>query len=41
MSEIFKAILELVEREEVVISNHGYDEKKKAHKTCSRRKIRC
>ena len=26
MSEIFKAILELVERKEVVISNHGYDE---------------
>jgi hypothetical protein len=26
MSEIFKAILELVERKEIVISNHGYDE---------------
>ena len=26
MSEIFKTILELVERKEVVTSNHGYDE---------------
>jgi hypothetical protein len=26
MSEILKAILELVERKEVVISSHGYDE---------------
>ena len=26
MSEIFKAVLELVERKEIVISNHGYDE---------------
>ena len=26
MSEIIKAILELIERKEVVISNHGYDE---------------
>jgi hypothetical protein len=67
MSEIFQAILELIERKEIVISNHGYDEladdlilvrdivtgikesivvenyyeKKKAYKTCSRRKIYC
>jgi hypothetical protein len=26
MNEIFKAILELIERKEIVISNHGYDE---------------
>ena len=26
MNEIFKAILELFERKEIVISNHGYDE---------------
>jgi hypothetical protein len=26
MSEIFKAILELIERKEIAISNHGYDE---------------
>jgi len=26
MSEIFKAILDLIAREEIVISNHGYDE---------------
>ena len=26
MSEIFKAILDLIERKEIVISNHGYDE---------------
>ncbi len=26
MSEIFQAILELIERKEIVISNHGYDE---------------
>jgi len=26
MSKIFKAILELVERKEIVISNHGYGE---------------
>jgi hypothetical protein len=26
MSEIFKSILELVERKEIVISNHGYGE---------------
>jgi Domain of unknown function (DUF4258) len=26
MSEIFKAILELIDRKEIVISNHGYDE---------------
>ena len=26
MSEIFQAILELIERNEIVISNHGYDE---------------
>ena len=26
MSEIFKAILNLIAREEIVISNHGYDE---------------
>lgn len=26
MSEIFKAVLELIERKEIVISNHGYDE---------------
>ena len=26
MSEIFEAILELIERKEIVISNHGYDE---------------
>ena len=41
MSEIFQAILELIERKEIVISNHGYDEKKKAYKACSRRKIYC
>jgi hypothetical protein len=26
MSEIFEAILELIERKEIAISNHGYDE---------------
>ncbi len=26
MNEIFKAILELIERKDIVISNHGYDE---------------
>ena len=26
MSQIFKLILDLIEREEIVISNHGYDE---------------
>lgn len=26
MSEIFKTILDLIERKEIVISNHGYDE---------------
>ena len=26
MSETFKSILDLVERKEIVISNHGYDE---------------
>ena len=26
MNETFKAILELIERKEIVISNHGYDE---------------
>ena len=26
MSEIFETILDLIEREEIVISNHGYDE---------------
>jgi len=26
MSELFQAILELIERKEIVISNHGYDE---------------
>ena len=26
MSDTFKAILELIERKEIVISNHGYDE---------------
>ena len=26
MSEIFEAILELIERREIAISNHGYDE---------------
>ncbi len=26
MNEIFQAILELIERKEIVISNHGYDE---------------
>lgn len=26
MSEIFQAILELIERKEIVISNHGYDQ---------------
>ncbi len=26
MSDTFKAILDLVERKEIVISNHGYDE---------------
>ena len=26
MSEIFEAILDLIERKEIVISNHGYDE---------------
>ena len=26
MIETFKAILELIERKEIVISNHGYDE---------------
>lgn len=26
MSEIFEAILELIDRGEIAISNHGYDE---------------
>jgi hypothetical protein len=26
MSEIFEAILELIERKEITVSNHGYDE---------------
>ncbi len=26
MSDTFKAILDLIERKEIVISNHGYDE---------------
>ena len=26
MSEIFEAILDLIERKEILISNHGYDE---------------
>ncbi len=26
MSEIFKTILDLIDRKEMVISNHGYDE---------------
>jgi len=26
MSEIFETILDLIERKEIVISNHGYDE---------------
>ena len=31
MSEIFKTILDLIERKEIVISNHGYDELAEDH----------